>query len=252
MAKPSEILAGRNAVREALLAGRRKFQRVCVAEGLEPRGVAEELSRLCAEAHVPLVTVRREELEKLGEIHHQGVVAYVSPYPYASLDTMLALAAERAEQPFLLILDSLQDPQNVGSLLRTAEAVGVHGVVVPSHRAVDVTPAVSRASAGAVEHMQVAIVTNLAATFEELKRAGLWIVGVEDHPAAEDYRKAALDMPLALVLGSEGFGLRRLLREQCDLLVRIPMRGHIHSLNVAVAGSLLLYQAWDARQANKR
>jgi 23S rRNA (guanosine2251-2'-O)-methyltransferase len=146
-----------------------------------------------------------------------------------------------------LALDSLQDPQNVGSLLRTAEAVGVHGVIVPERRAVGVTPAVSRASAGAVEHLLVAQVTNLARVLEELKGRGVWVVGVEDVPAAQDYRDVDLDMPLVLVVGGEGPGMRRLVMGTCDLLLRIPMRGHVGSLNVSVAGSIVLYQAWSGR-----
>jgi len=164
----------------------------------------------------------------------------------------MATARQRDERPFLLALDSLQDPQNVGSLLRTAEAVGVHAVIVPVRRAVGITPAVSRASAGAVEHLRIARVTNLARTLDDLKTERVWIVGAEDRPGAQDYREVSLDMPLVLVVGSEGRGMRRLTAEKCDLLVRIPMRGHIGSLNVSVAGSILLYEAWRARGAGCR
>lgn len=243
-----EMLVGRNAVREALLAGRRRVRRVLVAEGAQGGGL-DEILALCAEASVPLQRVPRSELDRLGaELTHQGVAAAVSPYPYVDLDDILVRAEERGEAPFLLAMDSLQDPQNVGSLLRTAEAVGVHGAIVPERRASGVTPAVSRASAGAVEHLRVAQVTNLVRALETLKGRGLWVVGVENVSIAQDYRSADLSMPLILVVGGEGQGMRRLVMETCDLLVRIPMRGRIGSLNVSVAGSIVLYQAWMARR----
>jgi len=168
---------------------------------------------------------------------------------YVEIDDILAPAREGGEMPFVLALDSLQDPQNVGSLMRTAEAVGVHGVILPDRRAVGVTPAVSRASAGAVEHLQVAMVKNLVRALDELKERGLWIAGGEDHPEAVDYTGVDLNRPLALVLGSEGRGMRRLVAERCDFLLRIPMRGRVGSLNVSVAGGILLYRAWHARQS---
>lgn len=249
MSHKIEILAGRNAVHEALVAQRRRVYKVICAEGAGEKGTLAEILRLCRERGISIVTAKRQELDRLSDaLSHQGVLAEVSPYPYATLEDLLAAAARQGEPPFLLALDGLQDPQNVGALLRTAEAVGVHGVIVLERRAVDITPAVSRVSAGAVEHLLVAKVTNLAQTFEALKRAGVWIVGVEDHPNAQDYRRVDLNLPLALVVGSEGEGMRRLTAERCDLLVRLPMRGKIGSLNVAVAGSIVLYQAWAARQ----
>ncbi len=245
-----EVLAGRNAVREALVAGRRRIERVLLSEGAVDRAILDDIQALCRQRGVPLARARREELDRLAhDVRHQGAVAQVSPYPYVDLDEILALGRERGEPPFILALDLLQDPQNVGSLLRTAEAAGVHGIILPERRSVGVTPAVSRASVGAVEHLRVALVTNLARTLDALKEAGIWVVGVEDLPAAQDYPAADLDRPLVLVLGGEGEGMRRLVVDKCDLLVRIPMRGHINSLNVAVAGSLLLYRAWEARQA---
>jgi 23S rRNA (guanosine2251-2'-O)-methyltransferase len=245
----SEILVGRHAVREALLAGRRHVHEVILAEGVEQKGPITQLISLCRERKVPVRRARRDELDRLGgDPHHQGVVAQVSAYPYVELAAILETARTRGEPAFLLALDSLQDPQNVGSLLRSAEAVGIHGVILPERRSAEVTPAVSRASVGAVEHLLVTLVTNLARTLEELKSAGVWVVGVEDRLDAEDYRHANLNMPLVLVMGSEGFGLRRLVAERCDLWVRIPMQGRIESLNVSVAGSIVLYQAWAARQ----
>ncbi|MFH1084767.1 MAG: 23S rRNA (guanosine(2251)-2'-O)-methyltransferase RlmB [Chloroflexota bacterium] len=246
----TELLVGRNAVREALRAGRRRVHRLLVAEGVREGGPIGELFALCEQRRVPVARTAREELDRLGgPLHHQGVAAEVSPYPYVTLEVLWAAAGQRGEPPLLLVLDSLQDPQNVGSLLRTAEAVGAHGLILPDRRAAQVTPAVSRASAGAAEHLRVAQVVNLARALAELKERGIWAVGVEDRPEAQDYRRADWGAPLALVLGGEGEGLRPLVVRQCDWLVRIPMRGQINSLNVAVAGALVLYQAWQARQA---
>jgi 23S rRNA (guanosine2251-2'-O)-methyltransferase len=245
----AEYLSGRNAVREALLAGRRRIERVLLAEGASEQGIIAEILSLCREGGIrgsrgPF----RAELERLSDdLTHQGVIAQVSPYPYAELDEILRAIEGASEPAFLLVLDSLQDPQNVGALLRTADAVGIHGVIIPTRRAAQVTPAVSRASAGAVEHLRVARVTNIVRSIESLQKEGIWVAGLEGRPDAQDYRQANLDLPLALVLGSEGEGLRHLVAERCDFLLRIPMRGRVSSLNVSVAGALALYQAWHAR-----
>ena len=244
-----ELLVGRNAVREALAAGRRRVYEVLIGEGVEASGRITEMEELCRARQVPVVRVRKADLDRLGgALRHQGIAAQVSPYPYVDLSDLFAVAREREEPPFLLALDSLEDPQNVGALLRTAEAVGVHGVVLPERRAATITPAVGRSSAGAVEHLRVAMVTNLGRALETLKEGGLWIVAVEDHPAAQDYRTVDMRMPLALVVGSEGKGMRRLILEKSDFRVRIPMQGKISSLNVSVAGSILLYHVWSSRQ----
>lgn len=244
-----EFLVGRNVVREALLAHRRKITQVLMAEGVAEKGAVVEILRLCRETKTPVSRVGRREFNHLaGDLAHQGLAAQVSPYPYVGVEDLLARAAQHDEAPFLLALDSLQDPQNVGTLMRTAEAVGVHGVILPDRRAASVTPAVSRASAGAAEHLSVARVTNLARTLDALKEQGLWAVGVEDLASAKDYRSVDLNMPLVIVMGSEGSGMRRLVAEKCDLLLRIPMRGRVNSLNVSVAGGIILYRAWEARQ----
>jgi 23S rRNA (guanosine2251-2'-O)-methyltransferase len=244
-----ELLAGRNSVHEALRAGRRQIRRVLVAQGAQERGTLADLVAAAAARRVPVEYVDRGQLDRAaGDLHHQGVLAEVTPYPYVDLSEMVLLAQQRQEHPFLLALDAVQDPQNVGTLLRTAEVVGVHGVLLPSRRAAHITPAVSRASAGAVEHLLVGQVTNLVRALDDLKSAGVWVVGVEAHPQAVDYASADLNMPLVLVLGSEGAGMHRLVAEHCDLLLQLPMRGQINSLNVAVAGSVLLYHAWMARR----
>jgi 23S rRNA (guanosine2251-2'-O)-methyltransferase len=239
-----DLLYGRNSVLEALRARRRRIRRVLAASG------AHGLEALLEEARrgrVTVETVDRRRLDQLAGAHHQGVVAEAEPLPYVHLEDLLAAAQLRTEPPFLLALDSLQDPQNFGTLLRTAVAVGVQGVLLPERRAVGVTPAVSNASAGAVEHLRVACVTNLVRSLEQLKARGVWVYGLAVD-AAQRYWDTDLSGPLALVVGSEGSGLGRLVREACDGLVHIPMLpGSIGSLNASVAGSLVLYEAFRQR-----
>jgi len=243
-----ETLYGRNAVREALQAARRRFRQVIVAEGIRRSDIVVDILRLAEERGIPIHGVERRRLDELGDVNHQGVAADVDAYPYVGLDAMLEQARCRDESPFLLLLDCLQDPQNLGTLVRTAEAVAVHGVLIPDRRAAQITPAVSNASAGAVEHLLIGQVTNLVRAMEELKSHGVWVVGLEQTAQASDYRATDLNMPLALVIGSEGQGLRRLVRERCDLLIALPMRGNINSLNASVAGSIALYEAWQQRR----
>ncbi len=243
-----ETLYGRQAVRECLRAGRRKVYRLFLAQGTKQGGVVAEIEAAARGQGATVQEVERRRLDEIsGGANHQGVAAEADPYPYADLDALLGGAERGDESPFLLLLDCLQDPQNLGTLLRTAEVVGVHGVVIPERRAASITPAVVNASAGAVEHLRVVRVTNLVRAIERLKKSGVWVVGLEDVPTAQVYDAVDLDMPLALVVGSEGQGLRRLVRERCDLLVRLPMRGQIESLNAAVAGSIALYAAWRQR-----
>lgn len=247
----AEMLYGRNAVREALRAGRRSLDRLIVSSGAQEAGTLGEIVRLAEEKEVPVERVDRHELDRqLRQVNHQGVALECGEYPYAEPEDCVALAEERGEAPLLLLLDHLQDPQNVGTLLRTAEVVGAHGVVLPGRRAAEVTPAVVNASSGATEHLRIAVVTNLVQTIEELQRAGIWVVGVEDDEQAQAYDGADLDLPIALVVGAEGPGLARLTRERCDFLVRLPMRGQIASLNAAVAGSIVLYHAWRVRKSS--
>lgn len=238
------IIYGRNVIAEALTAGR--VRKLSVSAG-----AGGKLSDLVAAARahgVPVVQLEQRDIDRLApNVNHQGVIAETAPYEYASLDSVMAAAAAQGEPPFLLLLDCIQDPQNLGSLLRTAEAVGVHGVVLPRHHAAEVTPAVEKASAGAVEHLAVVQETNLTQVIERLKRAGLWIAGLEADDKAIDYRQASLTGPLALVVGSEGKGISRLVRESCDFLVRLPMRGKVTSLNASVAGSIVLYEAYRQR-----
>jgi 23S rRNA (guanosine2251-2'-O)-methyltransferase len=239
-----ELLYGRQPVRETLRARRRQVFKLKLALGVKPAPILDEIVSLARKAHVPVHEVDRRELDKLGgETHHQGVAAEVSGYPYVDLPDLLEAARAAGQPPFLLLLDHIQDPQNLGSLLRSAEAVGVHGVVVPGRRATEVTPAAVRASAGAAEHVRVALVPNLVQAMERLKAEGVWLAGLEAEPEAQLYTEAALEGPLGLVVGSEGQGLARLVRDKCDFLIRLPQCGRVESLNAAVAGAVALYEA---------
>jgi 23S rRNA (guanosine2251-2'-O)-methyltransferase len=192
--------------------------------------------------------VTRRILDDLSNgANHQGTLLRVSPYPYMQLEDVLNLATARGERPFVLLLDLLKDPQNVGALIRVADAVGVHGVIMQDRRSASVTPAVVNASSGAVEHIHVVQVTNLVNTMKDLKKHDIWLVGMEAGPDVPALENANLNMALGLVMGSEGEGMRRLVRETCDLLMSLPMRGHVASLNVATAGAVALYAAFQAR-----
>jgi 23S rRNA (guanosine2251-2'-O)-methyltransferase len=239
-----EIIYGRQPVRESLRAGRRQIYRLLLAEGLKRTGIVGEILALARQAGVPAQGVGRRELDRLGDdANHQGIAAEVSGYPYAELPNLLGAAQAVGEPAFLLLLDHLQDPQNLGSLLRSAEAAGVHGVVIPERRAAGVTPAAVRASAGAAEHVQVALVINLVQAMKSLQGEGLWLVGLEAKPKALLYTQADLSGPLGLVVGSEGQGLARLVGDTCDFVIRLPLYGQVESLNAAVAGAIALYEA---------
>ena len=243
-----DLLYGRNAVAEAIRAGRRKVRLLLLAEGTDDRKTVSDLAALAAAHGVEVQSVARTELDRRAPgTNHQGVVAEVGPYPYADYDAIIAATRDNPNA-LILVLDSIQDPQNFGTLLRTAEAAGVTGVVIPEHRAVQVTPAVVNASAGAVEYLPVAMVTNLVRAVEQAKEAGAWVVAAEALPEAALPASADLTGPLVLVVGSEGHGVSRLLRETSDLTVRIPLVGKIGSLNAATAGSILLYEIVRQRQ----
>jgi 23S rRNA (guanosine2251-2'-O)-methyltransferase len=248
---PTETLARRHPVLEALRGGRRALHTLHVVGGRDDRELEPILSAAAA-AGVPVARVDKAGLDRLAQRHgadpkHQGVLLEVGPYPYAEPDEMLGLAERRSEKPLLLLLDLLHGPQNIGALLRTAEACGVHGVILQDRRAPEITPAVVQYAAGATEHLLIAKVTNLAQTMQWLKEAGVWLAGMDMDEEAYTLGQIDLDRPLGIVVGHEGDGLRRLVRERCDFLVRLPMRGRVESLNAAVAGSILLYAAWQAR-----
>jgi 23S rRNA (guanosine2251-2'-O)-methyltransferase len=245
-----EFIYGRNPVYETLRAKRRDVFRLQAAEGVQDKGHLTEILDLAAKRKIPIERVPRTRLDKLSD-SHQGVALEVSCYPYVTLDDILENAQTRREPLFVLILDTLQNPQNLGTLLRTAEAVGVHGVLIPSHRAAEITPAVVSASAGASEHMLVAQ-ANLAQAISQLKEADAWVVGLDESPESKTPSEVRLDGALTVVVGSEGEGIRPLVRQSCDFLLRLPMQGQVESLNAAVAGSVALYLAYLSRNRDPK
>lgn len=242
-----DILYGRNAARECLRARRRHIHELLVADNLQSSSMIDELAVLAAQTRIPVKRVARKTLDQLAQ-GHQGIVLKTGRYPTVEVEDILHRAVKLDEPPFLIVLDHVEDPHNLGAVLRTAEAVGVHGVILPKQRAAGVTPAVVNVSAGAVEHMWVAEVPNLAQVLKILKQDNIWIAGVELDSAAQFFHKTNLSGPIALVVGSEGKGLSRLIRETCDFLVKLPMRGQVESLNASVACSLILYEVWRARE----
>ena len=244
----NEILYGRHAIEEALIAGRRKVYGIYVAERAK-LPANSPLQSAVSDGRIPLRFVPRAQLDRMvGQVNHQGILADVSEYRYYELDELLKAEAAPLKPPILLLLDCLQDPQNLGSLIRTAEAIGVAGLILPRNRSASVTPAVVNATSGAVEHLKVAQVTNLVRTMDQLKEVGFWIVGLEGEAGVQRYDQADLKVPLGLVVGSEGQGLGRLVKQTCDFLVGLPMLGRISSLNASIAGSVVLYEAWRQRQ----
>lgn len=238
-----EMIAGKNPVLEALRAGR-EINKIWIAEGVKKTGV-QELMDLAKEQGVLVQFVPKQKIDKLAE-NHQGIVAAVAAYNYAELDDLFAAAKAKNEDPFFIILDELEDPHNLGSIMRTADAIGAHGIIIPKRRAVGLTAVVAKASTGAIEHVPVVRVTNLAQTVDELKDRGVWIAGT-DAKGSADYRKMDATLPLALIIGSEGKGMSRLLKDKCDFLYHLPMIGHVTSLNASVAAALLMYEVYRKR-----
>lgn len=242
-----ELIIGKNPVIEALKSGR-PINKLLISEQLNET-IKGKLQRLAKEAGTTLQKVPKSKLDSLVNGNHQGVVAYVAAYDYASIDDLFALGDRRNEAPFFIILDGLEDPHNLGSILRTADATGAHGVIIPKRRSVGLTAVVAKTAAGAMEHVPVARVTNIASTIDSLKAANVWVVGTEAN-GTEDYRSLDGSIPIALVIGNEGKGMSRLVKDKCDWTVSLPMKGHVSSLNASVACSLLLYEVFRKRYPN--
>jgi len=241
-----ELIYSRNAVYETLRAKRRDVFKIQVAENAQEKGNLKEILDLAKTRKIQVERVPRARLDKVHK-NHQGVLAEVSGYPYSDLVDILDRAKELDEQPFILLLDTLNDPQNFGTLIRTAEAVGVHGIVIPLAHTVEVTPAAVNASSGASEHMRIAR-SNLAQAIDALKNENIWVVGLDQNgEMIGEKTKRHLTGATAVVVGSEGEGIRKLTRDKCDIILQLPMRGQIESLNAAVAGSVALYIAYMAR-----
>ncbi|OLO27206.1 23S rRNA (guanosine(2251)-2'-O)-methyltransferase RlmB [Alkalihalophilus pseudofirmus] len=245
MSKEVEFIMGKNPVIEALKASH-PINKIWIGEGTQKGQVAKVL-QLAKENGVIVQHVPKRKLDQLVDSgHHQGVVASIAAYQYADMNDLFALAKERNEEPFFLVLDEVEDPHNLGSIIRTADAVGAHGVIIPKRRAVGLTQAVAKASTGAIQYVPVVRVTNLARTMDDLKKEGLWFAGT-DAKGTDDYRQANFNMSIGLVIGSEGKGISRLIKEKCDFLVKIPMVGQVTSLNASVAASLLMYEVYRQR-----
>lgn len=244
-----EWIYGRNPVNEVLRAGRRQVFRLLVMEGAQSKGLLANILDHCNKNNIPVESAPRAELERR-QPGNQGLLLEVSAYPYVALTDIFDRSQQRAEAPLILVLDSLQDPQNLGTLLRTAEAVGVHGVLLPLRRTAAVSPAVVNASSGASEHLLVTQV-NLSQAIKNMQDRDVWVIGLESGPESQLLDKKALRGSLALVIGAEGQGMRSLIRKSCDQLFHLPMRGSIESLNAAVAGSIALYLAWETRAFNQ-
>ncbi len=240
-----EWVAGRNPVYEVLRARRRQVFRLWLARGIKPEGQLPDALRMARERRLQIQEVDRSQLERFSP-NHQGVALECSQYPYAALEDLLACSKSRAEAPFYLLLDLIQDPQNLGTLLRTAEIMGVHGVVIPSSQSAQITPSVVHSSSGASEWLLVAQY-NLAQAIDRFKQGDVWVYGLDESPISKLPAQLDLRGGVALVVGNEGSGLRDLVRKKCDELLRLPQYGEIGSMNAAVAGSIALYLARQAR-----
>ncbi|NLK52390.1 MAG: 23S rRNA (guanosine(2251)-2'-O)-methyltransferase RlmB [Syntrophomonadaceae bacterium] len=241
-----ELRAGPRPVLETLRAGR-PVNRIVLARGVQDVSV-REIRRLARARGIPVTEVEKAFIDRqAGSLHHQGVLAWVAPREYVEVEDLLELARVKGESPCLVALDGLEDPQNLGSIIRTVEGVGAHGVIIPKRRSVQLNATVARTSSGAVDLVSVARVTNLPRTLELLKKQGCWVVGTSGD-ASLPYYDADLRGGLVIVIGSEGKGLSRLVQEKCDLLIRLPMQGQLNSLNASVAAGVVLYEALRQRQ----
>lgn len=245
---PQDVVCGRNAVMELLRSGR-EIETLFTAKG-ERRGSIAGLLAMAREQGVPVKECDAKKLDfYAGGTTHQGVAAVLSAVEYAGVEDILRLAEERGEPPFLILADGIEDPHNLGAIIRTAECAGAHGIVIPKRRSAGVTAAVHKASAGAASHLPIARVPNLAAVMEELKARGIWIYGAD--MTGTSYTQLDYTGPAALVIGSEGAGISRLVREKCDFIATLPLRGKINSLNASVAAAVLLYEVVRQRDGVK-
>lgn len=243
----AEIITGRNPVLEALRAGR-PIQKILLANNIGRHSVIVEIVHLAQGKGIPVEYLPAETFREHSDtVRHQGVIAYTAVKAYHSLDDLFRTSQEKGEPPLYCILDGIEDPQNLGAIIRTAEASGTHGIIIRTRRAAGLTAAVARASAGAIEYLPVARVANIAQTIVRLKENGIWVIGV-DPGGREDYRRADFTAPVAIVIGGEGKGISELVKKRCDYLISIPMRGKITSLNASVAAALAMYEAFHQRQ----
>ena len=243
-----DVIEGRNPVIEALKSGR-PLNRILLARNIGQHSTVAEILYLSRSRGIPVENVTRDVIDKLSTTGaHQGVMAYVAVKEYIALEDLITISKERNEPPLYCILDGIEDPQNLGAIIRTAEASGIHGVIIRSRRAAGLTAAVAKASAGAVEYVPVARVSNISQSIETLKKSDVWVIGID--PAGKiDYSKMDLKLSTAIVIGSEGKGLSDLVKKRCDYLASIPMRGKITSLNASIAAALVMYEAFRQRSS---
>ncbi len=242
--KKDDVIIGRNPVSEALRSGR-EIDRILVAKG-EKNGSAVAILAKARKKKIPIKEVDSRKLDFIsGGVNHQGIIAFCAVKQYVEVDDIFKLAEERKESPFIIVLDEIEDPHNLGAIIRTAECTGVHGVIIPKRRSAALSYAVGKASAGAVEYVPVARVTNISNTIEELKKRGVWVYGADMN--GTDYTKCDFSGATALVIGNEGKGISRLVREKCDEIVSLPMKGKIKSLNASVAAGVLMYAAIEKK-----
>jgi 23S rRNA (guanosine2251-2'-O)-methyltransferase len=244
MSENKDYIIGKNPVMEALRS-ERDINKILIAESSQ-RGQMQPLIQLAKEANVIVQFVPKKKIDQISDENHQGVLAYVAAYQYAEMDDLFAAAEKKNETPFFILLDEIEDPHNLGSIMRTADAVGAHGIIIPKRRAVGLTATVAKASTGAIEHIPVVRVTNMARTIDDLKERGIWIAGT-DASGKQDYRQFDGTLPLGLVIGSEGKGMGRLVRDKCDFLINLPMAGKVTSLNASVAAAILMYEVYRRR-----
>ena len=238
-------IEGRNAVLELLETGK-DINKIFIANG-EKHGSINKIISIAKERRIVIVEADKAKLNQMAmSDNHQGVIAIVPPFDYCDVPDILEVASKKNENPFILILDGIEDPHNLGSIIRTAETAGVHGIIIPKRRAATVNSTVYKVSAGAVEHMQIARVNNLNETINYLKDNGVWVCGT-DMDARNYYYNEKFDGPIAIVIGSEGFGMSRLVKDNCDFLVKIPMKGKITSLNASVSAGIVIYEAVKQR-----
>ncbi|MBI5404044.1 MAG: 23S rRNA (guanosine(2251)-2'-O)-methyltransferase RlmB [Ignavibacteriae bacterium] len=236
-----EGLFGINTLLEALRSGSRDFEKVHIAKGLHGKGI-DELIRLCKSQNIYIHFESRDVIERLsGTAKNQGVFGVVAAKGYSSVEDIIEVSQKRNEQPFILILDGVEDPRNLGAVIRTAEGAGVHGIIIPKHRSSGLTDVVARTSAGAIEYVHIAKVTNICQTIDWLKEQGVWVYGL-DMKGEKAYNQLSYTAPLAIVIGGEGKGIRESVRKACDEIVRIPLFGKVSSLNVSVAAGVILFE----------
>lgn len=239
-----EMIIGKNPVLEALQSGR-PINKIIISDQLN-KNTERELHQMAKKANTIIQKVPKKRIDQLSKGRHQGIIAYVTAYDYATIEEIVENARRKEQLPFIIILDEIEDPHNLGAILRTADATGVHGVIIPKRRAVGLTETVAKTSAGAIEHIPVARVTNIAKTIDELKEQNIWVVGT-DEEGSKDYRTLDGDTAIALVIGNEGKGISRLVKEKCDWTIHLPMEGSIPSLNASVAAGILMYEIYRER-----